>query len=1017
MPACGVWLQFRAAHQWPYQAFAIAEGASEAVVIISEPPPSLAREQMTDALRALFGQDLLELHAYRWPTGVDGWLEDLVARVRISNPARISVMPGASFEPWQAPADIVDRLRFLHRVMYRTSEGMWIDRITRGGERPPPVTELKVPISDIAGWLAAPNKSWQSSTASSAPKSIRELYDTAPPGVFHTQSGLVALIVPGGVKLADVQADFRRFAVVSDLVLGAVGLKSNGLLLLGRQRQIPLGVLPPLRFENLQTFARNQTEHVAQSYERQRIFAGRVTAGKYAGWDWAPILLSPQLDDSEFGTLLNLADQILKSWSQHGEVEYFAFGYRQPETYPFGRFAASEYFGSKFLTTSLRFNWNTENVATITTVNGRDILTGDRTGALSILYQPSNSLAQRSGAFNAAEAQRDANARAADARDYFATRGEPILVRVVQNVLMYQAVQSFLHVADAQEPPRSSRSDQVVGVLQKYAAAWLSDVLRRGAGVDPQLVSSVTAFMNTSGFTSEKMAMVLASPQSVERELERAYQKLRRSESDAAWMPGFLGTESAQSHELFVSTCASVGGQIVKDLSGRNKCQWKETLFSQGESPFASYQAYSAGLDKMLSDYLTLRTRLQEQRKQFIALEETYERAAEIAAQLSRRATGMNLDAVLHDILQATAASDTRSSLRSPSVVLSKNTFDVEAIGGHNIDLTPARRLIAPTVPGLEASPTSTVLSASRLAPPRPEAEALSLRRTGSLLEEMRSVAAKVEARPERWTEVQAKAKLCQCDAIVMQGEDGVVYFVRNSPPAVQQAIYGKSGVIDALAGPPPVSVVRFENFAPGTVEDIARSTSLASFGSGGDLEGGWNPIARLFRGSEPTERSTVISITRAGKLPETLRISEEVGAPLLKESVAWRTSLVEPATRAQWAELYGAASKLDPASDAVIVHFGTAQAPRGTLGIRVQMPAARRPGVVARLKALIDGWKISRPARPSPWGEGLLDLRDAIRRQLKPLELEFYCTRNKSRMRVAEVRPDTTAVTVSVAD
>jgi hypothetical protein len=186
---------------------------------------------------------------------------------------------------------------------------------------------------------------------------------------------------------------------------------------------------------------------------------------------------------------------------------------------PFGRFAASDYFKAKFLTTSLRFNWNTENFATITTVSGRDILTADRTGALSILYRPSNGLAQRPGALNAAEVENRADARAADARDYFAMRGEPILVRVVQNVLLYQAVQSFLHVADAQEPPRSSRSDQVVGVLQKHTAAWLTDVLHGASGVDPKLVSSLTAFMNSSGFTAEKMALVLASPQSVEREL------------------------------------------------------------------------------------------------------------------------------------------------------------------------------------------------------------------------------------------------------------------------------------------------------------------------------------------------------------------------------------------------------------------------------------------------------------------------------------------------------------------
>ena len=46
--------------------------------------------------------------------------------------------------------------------------------------------------------------------------------------------------------------------------------------------------------------------------------------------------------------------------------------------------------------------------------------------------------------------------------------------------------------ADALEPPRSSRSDQVVGVLQKHAAAWLADVLREGPGlVDLEIEESV----------------------------------------------------------------------------------------------------------------------------------------------------------------------------------------------------------------------------------------------------------------------------------------------------------------------------------------------------------------------------------------------------------------------------------------------------------------------------------------------------------------------------------------------
>jgi hypothetical protein len=45
--------------------------------------------------------------------------------------------------------------------------------------------------------------------------------------------------------------------------------------------------------------------------------------------------------DSECGTLLNFADQILKSWSHHGQVEYYASPYRRPENSPFGEESAS----------------------------------------------------------------------------------------------------------------------------------------------------------------------------------------------------------------------------------------------------------------------------------------------------------------------------------------------------------------------------------------------------------------------------------------------------------------------------------------------------------------------------------------------------------------------------------------------------------------------------------------------------------------------------------------------------
>src|SRR5689334_10515301 len=65
---CEAWQEFRTNHPSPYQAFIVADRGNESVVIISEPPPALSREQLDQALRALFGDGLLQISRFHWPT-------------------------------------------------------------------------------------------------------------------------------------------------------------------------------------------------------------------------------------------------------------------------------------------------------------------------------------------------------------------------------------------------------------------------------------------------------------------------------------------------------------------------------------------------------------------------------------------------------------------------------------------------------------------------------------------------------------------------------------------------------------------------------------------------------------------------------------------------------------------------------------------------------------------------------------------------------------------------------------
>ena len=443
---CRDWLRFRRLPAGPYQSLAIASHGERATVILSEPPAP--RAEFRALVEATFGADLIALSYRRWATGLDAWLEDLVLDVRVPNATVSPALSGHDLRRWNAPAGLVDRLRFLHVALYGTTDGFWIDNVNAFPERPstPPIQEPALAPADLLDWLTDAKRTWQDVNDPARTLSFASAGSAKSPSVLvGSDKTLVLMVVPGHSQLASLAEPFRRFSVASDLLLGAYRTNTGTTFVAGRARQLSFTVLPPLRFETLASFIEHRTAELFQSYERQRIFAGRVTSGPFEGWDWAPIMLSNQLDDSEFGTLLNQADQILKSWSQAGAVDYYAFAHPKPPVFPFGRESASDYFARQLGTTSLVFNWNTQAFSTIHELQQGELITIDRYGALPILYMPSGSILEELSGGSAdvlrqllgdTDSKADTLPReaAAGARRYFAERGDPILVRVSQNV-------------------------------------------------------------------------------------------------------------------------------------------------------------------------------------------------------------------------------------------------------------------------------------------------------------------------------------------------------------------------------------------------------------------------------------------------------------------------------------------------------------------------------------------------------------------------------------------------------
>jgi hypothetical protein len=668
------------------------------------------------------------------------------------------------------------------------------------------------------------------------------------------------------------------------------------------------------------------------------------------------------------------------------------------------------------------FNWNTAGVATITTVNGADLLTGDRTGALTILYRPSNSLSEQitGHRVDVAMMQRDSEERAKEARSYFAYRGDPILVRVVQHVMLFQSAQSFLKTNDVKVAPKRARSDIVAGVLAERATAWMKEINDGGGAVDPKLRAALQNFTDNSKLTIEQLARFVASPQAIESDYQRALQRYRTAYVNYKYAREHLPKDEDQAHEIFVSTCNGVGGNYEMK-GGRGECTWPHTMGGSAELVFASYFAYSKAVERMQSDYNTSVASLDKQNAQLDDLEETYALVTEFSKNLSEAGNSMDRDEVLHAILQATGRQTTTTSIRTPSLVLSKNRVEADFVGGHNIDLVPQRRVVAPrfTTETVAAGDAKTVLGAkpkvkvvlrpADLEPARPAKETLALRRSGNLLDELRHSAAKAEQSAGRaWGDIELKAKSCQCDALVVNGEDGVIYFVRNTPPPAKQIIFGKSGIVDVIAGPPASKNVRFEGFQESTVQNIARTTALVRDGEPLGTDSSLQAIADFFKPAERGEGKVSYTIVRelSGQ-PEGLTITQDTGIALRSdERLAWSTStLVEDASPTRWSELFGDKGRLPSAStDRIIVRFQQTPAQSRWLGINVQVAPAERPSIRARLRSVVENWRKSQPIAPSRFDDCIISLRAAIRKYLNPIDLEFYYNNNRGKVRAAQI-------------
>jgi hypothetical protein len=457
-------------------ALSAPNASGERILIISEPPPTLPRERMVEGLQSVFGKHLEQAQLKRTPEGVDGWVEDIVARIVYSaNDGR----------------ELQENLAKLARQLFGTTYKFEPLVLPMAATNAPPArgpANLSIPAVELDKWLLTPDAPRLNSLDSNESLTLRELLKGhGHPGVYFTADpGVVVLVIPRDRPLRSFRADIRKFSIDTDAIIGAIAMGTDRLAIIGRERDTDLQTVPPLRAETWISLAASRESELGQSYERLAAFAGKLSVGSDRGKDWAPIYLSIELVNTEFGALLNLTDQLLKSWSEAGHVTYAAFNYPKPTQFPFVD-GALHYLGTDTLT----YNWNTVGVGSIIRNGDAQIFSLDRTGSLPVSYFPED------------VASTGSNTKVMSAEDkafnFFSGLRDPNLQRVVQYTALYQIFRAFPLTTTGEDYSRAADYQKPGALLAQRAELVLRKIKSGQAKVSPANVDLALELQRESG--------------------------------------------------------------------------------------------------------------------------------------------------------------------------------------------------------------------------------------------------------------------------------------------------------------------------------------------------------------------------------------------------------------------------------------------------------------------------------------------------------------------------------------
>lgn len=392
------WREFRAIHPFSFQTVALKHKGDTCVFVMSEPNNWVKEND----LRQLFDKYEGQLTKKYQPYGIDGQLTDAVGCVKLDS---------SQFSQFE---------KEVFNLLYRTAYKPFYTDLDHPSEH---VFFSEVPLNYSYTWerLKSTRFLTQFPNDSIGEMSIPRLCNfgmTKTNEIFYSKHrGYIVWVIADNI---DYQNDptflvnARKFVLDSDLICGTFR-SINRIAIIGREREVPVNILPPLRSETILSLASN-IENLSLVFNKDSIKIINDTLNA------TPIKMSSLLIDIELGNLLVMTDIFLKSWSENGKVKEYIINYPQPNSYPF------PYGVSHALGDSTRLIWNFENVE----AGYSGFYPVIQTGSLPPTYWSANdSLMMMQNAMNNI------------AYNYFAKLNCPDLVRIKMYQALYKSFQGI----------------------------------------------------------------------------------------------------------------------------------------------------------------------------------------------------------------------------------------------------------------------------------------------------------------------------------------------------------------------------------------------------------------------------------------------------------------------------------------------------------------------------------------------------------------------------------------------